>query len=125
MKTRITRGSISIMILGLGGCGAAIDALQTTTPMTVGPDTFSVIGSSETRWLGAGLAGAQRKAMLAGEEKCTSLGKRFLVLSAHSGVSGWDATYELIFRCLAPDDPELKRPTFKPLPNVVIEDRRK
>jgi hypothetical protein len=66
-------------------------------------------------------------ALTEANEYCTSQGKEIFVTNTRSGEStyGPGGTMEVMFRCLAMNDPELQRPNLRPLPNTVIEDRRR
>src|ERR1700687_267836 len=74
----------------------------------MGPDTFAV----ETGQSFAGRAEAGRY--------CAQLGKKVLITSTQQRFDG--AT--VIFRCLAANDPEYRRPDYQRAPDAVIQDNR-
>jgi hypothetical protein len=81
----------------------------------MGPDTY-MIANSEWGFTSGGVQKA--KVLQEASEYCTSIGKQMLVIStSQNGVSfGKTPAAEVQFRCLANDDPELRRPTPQPAP---------
>ncbi len=72
--------------------------------------------------------GAKRDAILEANAYCESLGKVMMpdtIKSAPRPVFGGALPgTELVFRCLAEGDPDLRRPVMRSVPDVVIEDNR-
>ncbi len=70
---------------------------------------------------------AQRVAMTEANDFCEHGGKKFFPLNMAERAkvigSGGPTGYTVTFRCLGPDDAELRRPNFQPAPNIVIEQR--
>jgi hypothetical protein len=56
---------------------------------------------------------------------CAQSGKKFfpLNMAEQAAVPAGGPGYSVTFRCLEPDDAELRRPNFQPAPNFVIEQR--
>lgn len=73
-----------------------IAACATVTIQSVGPDTYMADA-------GMTHAGARE-----GEQFCARQGKRFMVTKMEQSFYG----AQVVFRCLAPSDPELKRPVL-------------
>ena len=91
----------------------------------LGPDTFVV--SSQVMF-GPGKASSARASALAEAEAfCAKLGKEVLVDEYKTAGHAMSLTgdSEVRFKCLARGDEDLKRPSFQPNPNVIIEDRRR
>jgi hypothetical protein len=104
-----------VLCAALAGCG-------TTDVLPVGPDTYRVSGTAINSF--GGYTTAEAEALNKVNEYCQSQGRQLLMLNHQdsaptlgSGAAG------VTFRRLAPDDPELKRPNYKPGPNDVIENR--
>lgn len=96
---------IVILCFALAGC------LSTSNVLEVGRDTYSVTATAD----GFRLASqARESAFSAGAEKCSSMGKHFLLINESSGRTrmGIDTTITVIFRCLNVNDPEFIRPSF-------------
>ena len=101
-------------------CGCA----QSSGVLKLGPDTYTVqVHAAPAR---GGEAGARKIALTEANEYCTSQSKEILVTNTNSGASTHlpGGTMEVIFLCLAKDDPELKRPNLRPVPTTTIDDRR-
>jgi hypothetical protein len=113
---RFNRPIILALILTLPACA------QGTGVLPFGPDTYTV---SEHRApiLGGG-SEAQRAAITEATDYCENHGKKLLPLnSTQSGLAVNQAAYgntsfSMTFRCLDPDDPELRRPKFQPATNT-------
>lgn len=92
----------------------------------MGPDTFMIAGTSAT---GAGTSGEVLAHLYrSANAHCAALGKQLLPVNTEGrdGTVGRNyANAKLEFRCLAADDPEMRRPTLAPVPNTVIQDGRK
>lgn len=104
-------------IVLLTACGS------TGTVMKLGPDTYII--SASKHYTSGGVV-AQQNALEAANNYCVSLGKEVLVKNMANGseVSGTFATHTVTFQCLSKNDPELSRPTYRPVPNLVIENRK-
>jgi hypothetical protein len=107
--------------LGLVLC-AVLAGCSTTEVLPVGPDTYRVSGTAINSF--GGYTTAETEALTKANEYCQSQGRQLLMLNHQdsaptlgSGAAG------VTFRCLAPGDPELRRPNYRPGPNVVIENR--
>ena len=110
------RIGISVFAL-LVGCAGVTDVVP------VGQDTFMIASHGVMGWSSAGAQKA--KAFQAAAEYCKNLGKELQPIrtSETPGGFGKIAAGEVEFRCLMPGDPELRRPTLRPDPNVIIENR--
>lgn len=97
-----------------------------TGVIPMGPDTFMIAGTSAT---GAGAYGEVLGHLYkAANEHCGAMKKKLLPISTEGRdgrVGSNYASAKLEFRCLDAGDHELRRPTLAPVPNTVIEDRRK
>jgi hypothetical protein len=109
---------IALLVI-LNGCARSSGVLK------LGPDTYTV--QAHASLARGGEAGARNIALTEANEYCTSQGKEIFVTNTRSGAStyGPGGDVEVMFRCLAMNDPELKRPNLQPVPNTVIEDRRR
>jgi hypothetical protein len=103
------------MILILSGCCTPINS----GVLPMGPDTFSVSADSFNA------SNAKKSALGQAEKHCSRLGKEILVIKTAVAKADGNFIYDVTFRCLSKDDPELKRPTYKQSPDVLIEDNRK
>ena len=111
--------SLVIIPILLVGCASS-------GPVPVGQDTFMITKQSTTGFH----SGASVKAEIFREanEHCLKSGKQLQPVSDRQldGVPGRSfANAELVYRCLSPADFQLYRPTPKPVPNVIIENRNK
>lgn len=80
----------------------------------VGPDTYLMNRK-------AAAPGTLLKGQLytEGHAYCDQAQKVFLPIREH-----WGGDFaEIYFRCLAKDDPELKRPALQPIPNIRVQTR--
>jgi hypothetical protein len=89
--------------------------------LPVGPDTYTI--SENAIWSYGGAVTAQAKATKAANEYCTNQGRQFLTINYQTTPRGGSDTFSLTFRCLSSNDPEFRRPSLQPAPNVVIENR--
>jgi hypothetical protein len=111
----------SLITVLLVGCAHGTGILP------AGPDTYMV--SEHYAPVRGGVTTAQQVAMTEANDFCENQGKKLLPLNTNeSGIginqAAWGNTgFSMTFRCLSPDDPELKRPQFERSPNVVIENR--
>jgi hypothetical protein len=88
----------------------------------IGQDTFMISKQSSTGFHSAGSVKAE--IYREGYAYCVSQGKEFQPISDRGvdGVVGVSyANAEIQFRCLSKGDPELSRPTMRPIPNIRIE----
>ncbi len=100
-------------LLALAGC-------TDTGPIKIGPDTYTI----STRVALGGPASAKGEALQEANTFCGSQGKEILlnhVDSSECALHGGCGEAEIMFYCLAPGDPQLKRPQFKSDPNERIE----
>ena len=106
---------IIALAVSLAGC-----ASSGVIPM--GQDTFMISKQSSTGFHSAGSVKAD--IYREGSTYCMSQGKEFQPVNDHGvdGVPGRSfASAEIQFRCLSKGDPELSRPTMKPIANIRIE----
>ena len=92
--------------------------------MKLGPDTYTVsVHAAPAR---GGQSGAQKLALSEANAHCESQNREILVTNLKSGPSSHfpGGTVDVTFRCLKEGDPDLQRPTYRPAPDVTIEDRR-
>jgi hypothetical protein len=97
--------------------------LRATDPLPVGPDTYTTSAHA----LHGGTANARQAALNTANQRCVGMGKHVLVtnINQHTGVLNIDeANVDVTFRCLAANDPELRRPNLQQVPDVVIQDQR-
>lgn len=90
----------------------------------MGPDTFQA--SAAATPMSGGSFEANRIAMQEANKHCVGLGKEIVVTNTRNGVMNQygDGSAEVIFRCLDPGDPDLKRLNYRKEADTVIEDRR-
>jgi len=106
-----------VIFIFLFGCASS-------GPVPIGQDTFMITKQSSTGFH----SGASVKAEIYREanEYCMKTGKQLQPVSDRQvdGVPGRSyANAEITFRCLLQSDSELNRPTPKPTPNIIIENR--
>lgn len=90
------------------GCASLCDS----SIVNVGPDTYYA----------EGMCGGQEE-VRSGGEYCRRQGKQILVTNMRGyGDRGQNKT---IFRCLAPNDPGLSRPSYQRSPDIIIQDNRR
>lgn len=103
-----------LLSLVLAGCGTVPSS---SGVLPLGPDTYRISARAS---MGAESA-SQKMAVLEGQQHCKSIGREFMVtgtkvLKANGG-------YEVTFRCLLLNDPELRRPNLERAPDSVIQIR--
>jgi hypothetical protein len=97
------------------GIAVLLTACAHSGVVSMGPDTYMIANSE---WGFTSGSYQKAKVMKEASEYCKSMGKEMLPI----GTSQNDVTFgktpaaEVQFRCLSPVDPELKRPTFQPVP---------
>ena len=94
-------------------------------PVPMGRDTYQLSGTGAWSWSsGAALKGDMFREA---DTFCRGQGKQMQPVNTASNDGSFQrfAQAELQFRCLAPGDPELGRPTLEPVPTVRIENRTK
>jgi hypothetical protein len=101
-----------------------LTACASSGPVPMGRDTYMISKQSSTGFH----SGASVKADIYREANdfCIRTGLEFQPVtdSAKDGVPGYAfANAEVVFRCLVRGDAEINRPTPKPIPNVIIENR--
>jgi hypothetical protein len=111
--------------IGLLTLTTLIFGCASSGPVPMGRDTFMITKQSSTGFH----SGASVKADIYREanEFCDKKGLKFQPVSdrALDGVPGRAfANAEIIFRCLREGDIEINRPSPKPIPNVIIENRK-
>ena len=109
------------VVIGLTGCQGASIWGGGTGVLPVGPDTYTITENAILSF--GGSVTAQEKATRAANDYCTNQGRQFLTISFQTVPKGGSDTFSLTFRCLLPNDPELRRPSLQPIPNMVIENR--
>lgn len=87
----------------------------TSNVLPFGPDTFTVIAENDVD----DSVAAKNNAIMKANQHCKDLGKQFLPVTATSSIG----KYDLTFRCLNANDPELQRPVWESAPDVVIENK--
>jgi hypothetical protein len=105
---------------------AVISCVYPSAVMQMGPDTYSVVGTSEF-----GYGSAKEVAMKEANKFAAGKGLSILVLNdrhasnsdAARSMSGVMHTVEIVFRLVSQNDPEYQRPNYRSEPNVVIENR--
>ena len=107
--------SVAVVLVGCASQG----------PVPMGMDTYQLSSTGAWSWSsGAALKGDMFREA---DAFCRSQGKQMLPVNTTSNDGSFQrfAQAELQFRCLAPGDPELRRPTLEPVPNLRIENRTK
>lgn len=110
----------ALIALGVVGC------VYPSAVMQMGPDTYSVVGTSEF-----GYGSAKEVAIKEANKFASEKGLFILVLNdrhaTHSDInrsmSGVMHSVEIIFRLVSQTDPEYKRPNYTSEPKIVIENR--
>jgi len=64
---------------------------------------------------------SQKMAVMEGQQHCKSIGREFMVVGTK--VLKDYGGYEVTFRCLTANDPELRRPNLEKAPDTVIRVR--
>jgi hypothetical protein len=99
----------SILLVSLVGfiCGCAM-----TKPVTpVGGNIYTVS------------AFHKEDALKAADKYCSNQGKKILVTQTHEeNNTSWAS---LVFKCLSPDDPELRQPQNPKEPSTIMNDRQR
>ena len=96
----------SVCIVALSGCADLCDSKFSQ----LGPDTYQVHG----------MCGGPREVESAAPF-CARMGRNVMVINTY----GYEPDGITVIRCLLPNDPEYKRPTYQKSPNVIIQDNRK
>ena len=89
----------------------------------MGPDTYTITENVILSFGGA--VAAQEKATKTANEYCQNQGRQLLALNYQTIPKGGSESFSMTFRCLTSADLELRRPNLQPVPNVVIQDRRR
>lgn len=111
MNVKFASGLISVSIL-ISGCGTTGDVVK------LGPDTYTVTASKHYT---SGGAVAKTNALQAANKYCDELGREVLVTNTQDGFDVPFYTSSVTFNCLDKTDPQLRRPTYRKSPDVVIE----
>ena len=114
----MNRLAVAIVALALTSCA------DSDKPVALGPDTYSVSAlAANSR---GGVAGARTIATREAGEHCQAQGRQILVTNIETGTmsNGGLGTATVTYRCLSVGDPELRRPSYQPAPNVIIETRK-
>ena len=103
---------------------SVLTACASSGAVPIGRDTYMITKQSSTGFH----SGASVKADIYREanEFCVKRELQFQPVrdNAKDGVPGYAfANAEVVFRCLADGDKEINRPTPRPTPNVIIENR--
>jgi len=113
LLNKITASFLFISILSLGAC------IQSSGALKIGPDTYSV--SVHAAPVQGGIVGAKRVALKEANAHCSSLSKEIMIsntgLSRSTHLRG--GTADITFLCLDKNDPQLKRPEYKPTRKVM------
>ena len=105
------------MILLIAGC------VSTTNVSKLGKDTYT-INAYRAPLLG-GTTAARGIAVDEAGAFCAKMEKEVLVKNISLSPYMDADNVAVIFQCLSANDPEYTRPTFRPAPDTVIEDRRR
>lgn len=108
--------AVAVLGVGLSACGTTGGVLK------MGPDTYRISTSKHN--MAGGAPGAESDALTKAEAHCVAMGKEVLVISTSSDFDRPFYNYTATFRCLDANDPGLQRPTYRPAPTTIIEDRR-
>src|ERR1700754_2913292 len=101
-------GRVCMLLCAIAACADA------ARPVAIGPDTYSISAmASSSR---GGGAGARAIALRDAGGFCQTQGRQILVTNMESATTTafGDGTSSVTFRCLQEDDPELRRPTYRP-----------
>jgi hypothetical protein len=106
-----------MLLVALAGCAMSSEAIP------IGPDTYTI--TAQAAPVRGGVGAARPMALQEAAAFCSRQGRQMLLLSVNANVVNvhGGGSSDVIFRCLRPGDPELQRPTIRPTPNVVIENR--
>jgi hypothetical protein len=99
------------LMLAVAGCASS------TGVMPFGKDTYTITATSLLP------SGAQKSALTQALASCAESGLQMSPVSTQTTAGGDFSSYELVFRCLAEDDPAYTRPDWGSPPDVVIENR--
>lgn len=102
---------IFLSALILVGCGSAP---KSSGIMKLGPDTYRVAAQPTF----ANVMENQKAAFKEAGEHCASLGREMMSIGTYTKEY---APFEVTYRCLKADDPQLKRPTLERAPDTVIQ----
>ena len=106
-------------LLAAGCAGALLTACGSTGGvMKLGPDTYTV---SASKHYTSGGAVAKTNALEAANMHCIAMGKELLVGNMTNSHEPPFYTSSVNFNCFSKGDPQLTRPTYRPAPNVLIE----
>jgi len=105
----------AVLAATLAGCGT------TSKVLTLGPDTYRVSASKHN--LSGGAPEAEANALESAAAFCEGRSKQLIVSNMSSGFDRPYYTYTATFRCLAPGDPDLRRPVYQSEPDLVIQSR--
>ena len=119
---RPTKISTALQVWAYFITAAILSACSHSGVVPIGPDTY-MIANSEWGFTSGGVQKA--KVMKEASDYCKSIGKKMLPISTNQNDVAWGKTpaAEVQFRCLNENDPELRRPTLEPVPNVRIESK--
>ena len=109
--------------IGLALTLTLIGCVSTSEVVPVGRDSFMLTSTSR----GGLYAGKERsEGAKAAHQYCDTIGKHMIIRRTDSnGIPGLGpVTSNLVFSCVASDDPEYQRPNLRHDPNIVIENRR-
>lgn len=110
---------ISALTLLVTGCATNSGVVP------IGQNSYMVSRQAATGFSGSGKLKAE--AFQEASEYCTKIGKYLQVVNTEEAkppfILGNFPKAEVQFRCLDKNDPELSRPTLKPVPNLVIENK--
>lgn len=111
------RSLVFLLLWGIAAC------TQGTGILPARPDTYTV--TEHRAPILGGASEAERVALTEANDYCEQQSRKFVPLhmAQQPTVPAGGPGYSVAFRCLDPDDKELKRPTFQADPNIVIEQR--
>jgi hypothetical protein len=97
--------------LSLGACSS-------TGVLPIGPDTYRITESAINSF--GGQVTAEAGALKTANEYCESQGRQMLLIADQRGEPTLGSGgFSMNFRCLAPGDQELRRPNYRPTPNIA------
>jgi hypothetical protein len=104
---------ILVSCLSLGACSS-------TGVLPIGPDTYRITGSAINSF--GGQVTAEAEALKTANEYCQSQGRQLLLIADQRGEPTLGSGgFSMNFRCLAPGEQELRRPNYRPTPNIAIQ----
>jgi len=127
-KSKTGLEMIERLLSAVGACVIVLllCACASSGPVPVGKETYMITKQSSTGFH----SGSSVKADIYREasEFCNRQGMQLQPVreSSKDGAPGYSfANAEIVFRCLSENDRDVNRPTLKPTPNLIIENRNR